>query len=94
MPPKEIVSLEQLKSLVGQEVGLSDWFEVTQSRINDFAETTLDRQWIHLDVERARTESPYGTTIAHGFLTLSLISYLSSHAVIFVPCSARALTMV
>lgn len=85
MPPKEIASLEQLKSLLGCEVGTSDWFEVTQSRINDFAETTLDRQWIHIDVERARAESPYGTTIAHGFLTLSLISYLSAQAVSLRP---------
>lgn len=85
MPPKEITSLEELKNLVGQEIGLSDWFEVTQSRINDFAEATLDRQWIHLDVERARAESPYGTTIAHGFLTLSLISYLGSQALSLRP---------
>ncbi len=64
--------------MVGQEVGVSDWFEVTQERINQFAEATEDRQWIHTDPPRARAESPYGTTIAHGFLTLSLLSFLAA----------------
>lgn len=81
MPPRVISSIEELKGLVGQEVGVTDWFEVTQSRINDFAEATEDRQWIHIDVERARAESPYKSTIAHGFLTLSLISHLAKQAV-------------
>jgi acyl dehydratase len=85
MPAQVIASREELDSLVGQEVGVSDWFEVSQARINDFAETTEDRQWIHLDVERARAESPYGTTIAHGFLTLSLISHLAAQAVSLRP---------
>ncbi len=64
--------------MVGQEIGASDWFEITQDRINLFAEATGDRQWIHTDPERARAESPYGTTIAHGFLTLSLLSFLAA----------------
>jgi acyl dehydratase len=81
MPAREITSLEQLRSLVGQEVAVGDWFEVTQDRINQFAEATGDHQWIHLDVERAKAESPYGATIAHGFLTLSLLSYLMAQAV-------------
>lgn len=81
MPQRVINDLEELRGLVGQEVGVTDWFEVTQSRINDFAEATEDRQWIHIDVERARSESPYKTTIAHGFLTLSLISCLAKQAV-------------
>ncbi|GAC1407430.1 MAG: MaoC family dehydratase [Burkholderiaceae bacterium] len=70
---REIVSLAALKGLVGQEVAISDWIEITQERINRFADATGDHQWIHIDAERARKESPYGTTIAHGFLTLSLL---------------------
>src|SRR6185369_5191157 len=81
MPAREITSLEELRSLVGQEVAVGDWFEVTQDRINQFAEATGDHQWIHLDTERAKSESPYGTTIAHGFLTLSLLSHLRAQTV-------------
>ncbi len=81
MPAREITSVEELHSLAGQEVAVGDWFEVTQDRINLFAEATGDHQWIHVDVERAKNESPYGATIAHGFLTLSLLSYLMSQAV-------------
>ena len=81
MPVREITSLEELRSLIGQEVNVGDWFEVTQDRINQFAEATGDHQWIHIDQQRARVESPYGTTIAHGFLTLSLLSYLMSQTV-------------
>lgn len=65
---------DSLKQFVGKEIGVSDWLTITQERIAQFAEATEDRQWIHLDRERAEKESPYGTTIAHGFLTLSLIS--------------------
>jgi acyl dehydratase len=65
---------ESLKEYVGKEIGVGEWLVVTQERIAQFAEATEDRQWIHLDRERAERESPYGTTIAHGFLTLSLIS--------------------
>ncbi len=63
----------ELKSAVGTEVGISDWIEITQDRINQFAEATGDEQWIHVDTERAARESPGGTTIAHGLLSLSLI---------------------
>jgi acyl dehydratase len=81
MPPRTIESLDELRSLVGQEVGTSDWLEVTQAMIAAFADVTRDRQWIHVDVERARRESPFGTTIAHGFLTLSLVSHLHGQSV-------------
>ena len=81
MSQRVIDGVAELRSLVGQEVGLSDWFTVTQERINAFAEVTEDRQWIHCDSGRARAESPYGTTIAHGFLTLSLLSHLLAQAV-------------
>lgn len=65
---------DSLKEYVGKEIGVSEWLRITQERIAQFAEATEDRQWIHLDRERAEKESPFGTTIAHGFLTLSLIS--------------------
>lgn len=81
MPAREITSLEELRSLVGQEVGTGDWLEVTQERINLFADATGDHQWIHIDVERAKAESPYGTTIAHGFLTMSLMVELMAKTV-------------
>src|SRR4051794_31436935 len=65
--------IDELKALIGQEVGPSDWREVTQELIDTFAEVSGDDQWIHVDVERAKRESPFGTTIAHGNLTLSMI---------------------
>jgi acyl dehydratase len=65
---------DSLKQFVGKEIGVSEWLTITQERITQFAEATEDRQWIHLDRGRAEKESPFGTTIAHGFLTLSLIS--------------------
>jgi len=71
------MKMEELHQLVGTEVGLTDWFPITQDRINTFAGATEDEQWIHTDPVRAESDSPYGTTIAHGFLTLSMISYLS-----------------
>jgi acyl dehydratase len=77
MAPLVVNDLQSLKELVGREIGVSEWFPVTHERIQEFAQATGDRQWIHLDRERASAESPYGTTIAHGFLTLSLISHLS-----------------
>ncbi len=64
-----------LGEFVGREIGVSEWLQISRERIAEFAEATEDRQWIHLDRERATAESPYGTTIAHGFLTLSLISH-------------------
>ena len=72
-----ISSIAEAEEAVGQELGVSDWLVVTQDRINAFADATGDNQWIHVDAERAREESPYKTTIAHGFLTLSLIPALS-----------------
>lgn len=77
MPPLVLKNLDDLKDFVGREIGVTDWFEITQDRILKFAEGTEDRQWIHIDSVRAQQESPYGTTIAHGFLTLSLLSHLS-----------------
>jgi acyl dehydratase len=67
------VSYDDIASLVGQEIGVSDWVEILQDRIDQFAEATGDHQWIHVDTERAKTEMPGGKTIAHGYLTLSLI---------------------
>ena len=61
---------------MGEQLGVSEWLEVPQERINQFADATLDHQWIHVDVERAKTESPYKSTIAHGYLTLSLLPYM------------------
>src|SRR5579884_1686573 len=72
---------EGLKQHVGQEIAVTEWFQVTQERIGAFAEATEDRQWIHVDEERARRESPFRTTIAHGFLTLSLLSHFIREAV-------------
>jgi len=81
MPALVIEDLNGLKNYVGREFGVTDWLVVTQERIQQFAEATEDRQWIHLDSKRAKRESPYGTTIAHGFLTLSLISFLMKQAI-------------
>lgn len=81
MSVREINSLEELRSLVGQEVGVGDWLEVTQERINLFADATGDHQWIHIDVERAKKETPFGNTIAHGFLTMSLMVELMGKTV-------------
>ncbi len=64
---------EQLQELIGEEVGPTEWREVTQDMINTFADLSGDQQWIHVDIERSKTESPFGTTIAHGNLTLSMI---------------------
>ena len=81
MATRIISGIEELKTLVGQEVGASDLFEITQTHINDFADATEDHQWIHVNPERAKTESPFGATIAHGFLTLSLLPHLAAQAV-------------
>ena len=81
MTPVVLASVDDLKNFVGREIGVTEWLQVTQERIQQFAEVTEDRQWIHLDPERAKRESPYGTTIGHGFLTLSLVSYLMKQAV-------------
>jgi len=81
MSPLVIKNPQSLKELVGREIGVTEWFPITQERIGLFAEATEDRQWIHLDRARARKESPYGDTIAHGFLTLSLLSHLMKEAI-------------
>lgn len=77
--PKEI-SLDEVKGLVGTEVGISDWITVDQAMIDAFARATLDDQFIHTDPERAKAESPFGGTIAHGFLTVSLLSAMNYSA--------------
>jgi acyl dehydratase len=81
MPPFEIENLNSLKQCEGREFAATDWFVVTQDRIQKFADATEDRQWIHLDPGRARYESPFGGSIAHGFLTLSLLSYFLKQAI-------------
>lgn len=70
-------TFDTLPQLAGQEIGVSEWVEITQDRINKFADATGDHQWIHVDVERAKKELPGGKTIAHGYLTLSLIPWLT-----------------
>jgi acyl dehydratase len=72
-----ITSIDDAKALEGEEVGLSDWIVIDQNRIDEFAEATTDHQWIHVDTERAKRELPTGKTIAHGYLTLSLIPALT-----------------
>lgn len=78
--PREI-SLSDVKDLIGQEIGLSDWITVDQTMIDTFADATIDHQFIHTDPERAAAESTFGGTIAHGFLTLSLLSAMNYSAV-------------
>ena len=78
--PNRIAGLSALVALTGQELGVSDWVMVDQARIQAFADATGDHQWIHLDVARAAAESPYKTTVAHGFLTLSLLPMLAGQA--------------
>jgi acyl dehydratase len=77
------IDIRALVDNVGRELGVSDWHQVTQERINEFADATGDRQWIHIDTARAAIESPFKTTIAHGFLTLSLASSLLRGALQF-----------
>ena len=81
MPTRILDSMDSLKELVGQELSVTDWFQVTQERIQQFADATLDHQWIHVDVERARRESPFRSPIAHGFLTLSLLPHFMHEAI-------------
>src|ERR1700683_4915062 len=71
---------QALPEFVGKEIGVTEWFRLTQERIEQFAQATEDRQWIHLDCARAARESPYGGTIAHGFLTLSLMAHFVHEA--------------
>ena len=81
MTPVVISSYPDLEQYEGQELGSSAYHTITQEQINQFAQATLDHQWIHTDAERARTESPFGAPIAHGYLTLSLLPYLWSQIV-------------
>lgn len=80
----EITDITVLRARVGDEIAVSGWLEVTQERIQQFADATGDHQWIHLDTARAAAESPFKTTIAHGFLTLSLLSALVRDALHFI----------
>jgi acyl dehydratase len=77
------IDVRTIKDRVGEEIAVSDWLEVTQARIEQFADATGDRQWIHVDQARAAVESPFKTTIAHGFLTLSLLSPLIRESIRF-----------
>lgn len=81
MAPLVIEVPQSLSNFVGREIAVTEWFAVTQEMIRQFAEVTDDRQWIHVDRDRAQKESPYGTTIAHGFLTLSLLSHFLREAI-------------
>lgn len=71
-----INSYDEFETYIGKELGVSEYHTITQEQINQFAEATLDHQWIHVDEERARKESPYGATIAHGYLSVSVLPYL------------------
>jgi len=71
-----IKSFDELEKLVGHDLGISEWHQFTQEQINLFADATIDHQWIHVDTEKAKTESPFGNTIAHGYLTLSILPHL------------------
>ena len=81
MPPCVVENPLSLREFAGKEIAVTPWFQLTQEHIRQFAEITEDRQWIHVDQERARLESPYGATIAHGFLILALSSYFVKQAV-------------
>ena len=82
MNPSTTQTFDNIKTCVGLELGVSEWFRITQERVNAFADCTQDHQWIHVDSERAQRESPFRTTIAHGFLTLSLLPKLASPFVV------------
>ena len=81
MPPFVAKNAQALREFVGKNIGRTEWLRVTQERITQFAEATEDSQWIHVDAARARAESPYGAAIAHGFLSLSLISHFVKEAI-------------
>lgn len=83
MPVLDLNSLRDLRDRIGQEIVVSEWMEITQERIHRFADATEDHQWIHVDVERARRDSPFQVTIAHGFLTLSMLSLLLNSSIKF-----------
>ncbi|HEY0490211.1 MAG TPA: MaoC family dehydratase [Telluria sp.] len=78
---REIADVAELKSLVGAEVAVSAWIDITQERVKQFADATGDHQWIHVDPERCKRESPFGVPVAHGFLTLSLLPVIFENAI-------------
>ena len=82
-------SYEDFEKLLGRQIGISDYVEVSQDRINLFADATLDHQWIHVDTERAKVESPYHSTIVHGYLTLSLLPHRSEERRVGKECRSR-----
>ncbi len=79
--PVEVLSLDKMRERIGEELGVTDWLEIDQARINAFADCTLDHQWIHVDPEAA-ARGPFGKTIAHGYLTVSLLSHFSENHVL------------
>jgi acyl dehydratase len=83
MPVLKLKNLRDLSDRIGQEIVVSEWMEITQDRIDRFADATEDHQWIHVDVERARRDSPFHATIAHGFLTVSMLSRLLNSSIEF-----------
>jgi acyl dehydratase len=89
-PKRTITTVEELKALVGQELGVSDWLEISQERVNLFADATGDHQYIHIDPERAK-ETFFGGTVAHGFLTLSLSHYMKSLSPVEIDLNAKLL---
>jgi acyl dehydratase len=88
---RKSLSIDEYKALAGQELGVSDWFLIDQARIDTFADVTEDHQFIHVDPDRAGAETPFGATIAHGFLTLSLLSYLNVQ--VLPDLKGRAMTL-
>jgi acyl dehydratase len=85
MTPVALHDMASLRARIGQEVVITDWLEITQARVDAFAAATDDHQWIHVDPARARAETPFGGTIAHGFLTLSLLSKFVNESLDFGP---------
>jgi acyl dehydratase len=85
---RTFTDVAQLEATVGEEIGTTDWFEITQERVNEFADATDDHQWIHVDVERAKA-GPFGGTIAHGYLTLSLIPMFNTQLMSVETTGAR-----
>jgi acyl dehydratase len=81
MTATRFAGIADARSRIGQEIGLSDWMLIDQPRVDAFAEVTGDRQWIHVDVERARRESPFGGPIAHGYLTVSLLAKFAGECI-------------
>ncbi len=81
MKATRFAGIADAKSRIGQEIGLSDWMSIEQSRVDAFAEVTGDHQWIHVDVERAKRESPFGGPIAHGYLTVSLLAKFAGECI-------------